>query len=136
MNPLRSALQTLQIVFARSVSGVHSGLLIFTMVALNLVTNVGATTGFAISGRSHTSRGFIVWQIIGGFFGLGTQLTFAGLVRFTSVQIASAVGIGLAFLLAEVVSAYFVFHETFTNVQWLGVIITFLGLLLIIWGRP
>lgn len=63
------------------------------------------TIGFAFSGRSETTKGFLLWQIIGSVFGLGTQLTFAGLVRVSSVQWASAIGIGLAFVSAEVFSA-------------------------------
>ena len=106
------------------------------LAALNQLMNIGATTGFAISGRSVIARNFLVWQIIGSAFGLGTQLTFAGLVRFSSVQLASAVGIGLAFLSAEVVTTYGIFHEPFTHTQWLGVVAVFFGLMLLIWGRP
>jgi drug/metabolite transporter (DMT)-like permease len=97
--------------------------------------NMGATSCFAASGRSEGTRSFIVWQLIGSFFDLGTQLTFAWLVRLTSVQLANAIGIGLAFLSAEVFSAYKIFHEPFTRIQWLGVGTVFLGLLLLIWGR-
>jgi drug/metabolite transporter (DMT)-like permease len=136
MNRFRHDLQARHVALARSVSGVQGAMLIITLITLNLIANIGATTGFAVSGRSKTTREFVLWQIIGGFFGLGAQLTFSGLVRYTSVQIASAVGIGLAFLMAEVMSAYYIFHEAFTNVQWLGVIVIFFGLLLIIWGRP
>lgn len=109
--------------------------LTLALVALNLLVNVGATTAFALSGRSETFRRFLVWQLVGSAFGLGTQLTFAGLVRVSSVQLASAIGIGLAFVAAEVVTAHRVFHEPFTAVQWIGVGVVFLGLMLLIWGR-
>ncbi len=97
--------------------------------------NIGATTSFAFSGRSATFRSFLVWQIIGSAFGLGTQLTFAGMVRFASVQVASTIGIGLAFVSAEVVSAYGIFRESFTRTQWMGVGVVFFGIMLIVWGR-
>jgi len=105
------------------------------LVGLNLLVNIGATTAFAVSGRSETFRNFLLWQLIGSAFGLGTQLTFAGLVRTSSVQLASAVGIGLAFVLAEIVTAYRLFHEPFTTIQWTGVGVVFVGLMLLVWGR-
>jgi drug/metabolite transporter (DMT)-like permease len=104
------------------------------LAGLNIVTNIGATTAFALSGRGETLRTFLVWQIIGSAFGLGTQLTFAGLVRFSNVQLASAVGIGLAFLSAEIFTSFALFKETFTRNQWAGVAAIFVGLMLVIWG--
>ena len=135
MHRFRSIPKSLPVAPQRTVSGARGVFITLGLAALNQVMNIGATTGFAISGISENARSFIVWQIIGSFFGLGTQLTFAGLVRFTSVQLASAVGIGLAFLSAEVVTAYGIFHEPFTRTQWLGVVVVFLGLMLLIWGR-
>lgn len=111
------------------------GMLTIGIAVLNQIVNVGATTSFAISGQSETFRQFLIWQIVGSAFGLGTQLTFAGLVRFASVQVASAIGIGLAFVSAEVFSAYLVFREGFSAVQWSGVAFVFLGLMLIVWGK-
>jgi drug/metabolite transporter (DMT)-like permease len=104
------------------------------LAGLNILTNIGATTAFALSGRGETLRTFLVWQIIGSAFGLGTQLTFAGLVRFSNVQLASAVGIGLAFLSAEIFTSFALFKETFTRNQWAGVAAIFVGLMLVIWG--
>ncbi|MGD8813842.1 MAG: hypothetical protein PVI78_05140 [Anaerolineales bacterium] len=112
-----------------------AGLLTIGIAILNQITNVGATISFAISGQSATFRQFLIWQIVGSAFGLGTQLTFAGLVRFASVQVASAIGIGLAFVSAEVFSAYLIFREGFSGVQWSGVAFVFLGLMLIVWGK-
>lgn len=105
------------------------------LAGLNIVVNIGATTAFAISGRSDTVRNFLVWQLIGSGFGLATQLTFAGMVRFSSVQLASAVGIGLAFVSAEIVTSHAFFHEPFSRLQWVGVGVVFVGLMLLIWGR-
>ena len=135
MHRFRPTFQALPSAPSSLVGGARGTLITLGLAVVNQVMNIGATTGFAISGRSETARSFIVWQIIGSAFGLGTQLTFAGLVRFTSVQLASAVGIGLAFLSAEVVTAYGIFHEPFTRTQWLGVGVVFLGLMLLIWGR-
>jgi len=111
-----------------------SGLAALGLAALNILTNIGSTTAFAVSGRSETLRTFLIWQVIGSAFGLGTQLTFAGMVRFTNVQLASAVGIGLAFLSAEVFTSFTLFRETFTRIEWAGVTVLFIGLMLVIWG--
>jgi drug/metabolite transporter (DMT)-like permease len=105
------------------------------LIALNQLMNIGATTGFAISGRGETFKAFLLWQIIGSAFGLGVQLSFAGLVRVSSVQLANAVGIGLAFVSAEVFSAYGIFRESFSLAQWLGVGLVFSGIMFLVLGR-
>jgi drug/metabolite transporter (DMT)-like permease len=135
MDRLRPVIQMLTAARATSTGREYGVIITIGLVVLNLITNIGATTGFAISGISEAFRGFFLWQVIGSAFGLGAQLTFAGLVRYSSVQVASAVGIGLAFVSAEVFCAYGIFRESFTRVQWGGVIFVFVGLMLIIWGR-
>ena len=105
------------------------------LAGLNIITNIGATTAFAVSGRSETFRTFLIWQLVGSVFGLGTQLTFAGMVRFSTVQLAAAIGIGLAFLSGEIFTSFTLFKETFTGIQWVGVAAIFLGLMLVIWGH-
>lgn len=105
------------------------------LVLLNQITNVGATTGFALSGRSPDMRRFLAWQIMGSFFGLGTQLTFAGMVRFSSIELANAIGIGLAFVTVQVVTAEVFFHAGLSAVQWLGTLLVFTGILLLAAGR-
>jgi len=105
------------------------------LVGLNQVFNVVATIGFALSGRASGVRLFILWQIIGGLFGLGAQVTFAGIVRYTSLRFANAVGIGLAFVSAEIVASYIFFGESFSRAQWLGTALIFLGVLFIAFGR-
>lgn len=102
---------------------------------MNQLMNIGATTAFAMSGRSESIKAFLIWQLVGSLFGLGTQLTFAGLVRFTSVQLAASIGIGLAYVSSELFSAYAIFQETFTRTQWLGVAMVTVGLLLVTWGK-
>ena len=105
------------------------------MILLNQALNVGATTSFALSGNSNTPQRFVFWQLIGSVFGLGTQLSFAGLVRFSSLEFANAIGIGLAFVSAQVFSAYVFFHIPFTGWQWLGTSLVFIGILLIALGK-
>ncbi len=104
------------------------------LIGLNQIVNVGAYTCFARSGRAATTWNFIGWQALGSLFGLGTQLTFAGMVRYGTVRMANAVGIGLAFVSAEIFGAYLIFHEALTRTQWLGVGCVFIGLLLLASG--
>jgi drug/metabolite transporter (DMT)-like permease len=135
MKWLRSLVGSMPSAQPNSQVAAGGGLYTIGLAVLNQVMNVGATTGFAISGRSENMKGFLIWQIIGSVFGLGTQLTFAGLVRFSSVQWASAIGIGLAFVSAEVFSAYAIFREAFSRMQWAGVVLVFVGLILIAGGK-
>jgi drug/metabolite transporter (DMT)-like permease len=109
-------------------------LVIGVILVLNQFFNVGATLSFAASGNAERVRTFIIWQIIGGFFGLGVNLTFAGLVRYWSLSFANATGIGLAFVSAQVFAAYMILHEPFAWPQWLGTALVFVGVVLIATG--
>lgn len=110
-------------------------LLIFALVPLNQIFNVAATIGFAYSGMADSAASFLLWQIVGSLFGFGTQITFAGMVRFFSLRFANAIGIGMAFFSVQFFGAYLYFHESFTAVQWAGTALLFLGILLIALGR-
>ena len=111
-------------------------LLALGLLVVNQVANVGCYTLFALSGRTDRWRTFIILQILGGFFGLFTQLTFAGLVRYASLPFANATGIGLAFVSAQVFSAALLLREPFTLLQWFGTAFVFAGVLLIAAGQP
>ena len=110
-------------------------LLALGLLVVNQVANVGCYTLFALSGRTDRWRTFIILQILGGFFGLFTQLTFAGLVRYASLPFANATGIGLAFVSAQVFSAALLLREPFTLMQWGGTGLVFAGVLLIAAGQ-
>ena len=110
-------------------------LVVIGVVAANQFFNVGATLSFAASGHAERLRTFIAWQIIGGFFGLGVNLTFAGLVRYWSLSFANVTGIGLAFVSAQVFAAYMVLHEPFAWPAWLGTSLVFAGVVLIALGH-
>ncbi len=109
--------------------------LILGLVLLNQIFNVGATVGFALSGLAKGVGAFVLWQVVGSLFGLGAQMTFAGMVRFFSLRFANAIGIGLAFFSAQLFGAYVYFHEPFTTTQWAGTALLFAGILLIALGR-
>jgi drug/metabolite transporter (DMT)-like permease len=106
-------------------------LILLGVAILNQAFNVGATSCFAASGHANRLRTFVIWQLVGGFFGLGVQLTFAGLVRYWSLMGANMIGTGLAFVSAQVFAAYMIFHESFHWQQWLGTALVFAGILLV-----
>jgi drug/metabolite transporter (DMT)-like permease len=105
------------------------------MILVNQICNVGATTLFALSGHADSGKRFVLYQILGGLFGLGINLTFAGLVRYSSVQTAAAIGIGLSFVSVQVFSSYLLLHGGFSAWQWVGSSFVFLGILLIAFGK-
>jgi len=108
---------------------------VFALILSNQIVNIGATTGFAFSGRAESTGGFVLWQLVGSVFGLAAQVTFAGLVRLFPLQVANAFGIGLAFVSAQMFGSFFFFREPFTPTQWLGTAFIFAGILCISLGR-
>ena len=120
---------------APSPIGAYSAGAVGALVLANQLFNVGATAGFAMSGRAASTQLFLLWQVVGSAFGLGAQVTFAGLVRFLSLRVANAIGIGLAFVSAQVFGAFVLFREPFAPAQWLGTALVFAGTLLIALGR-
>lgn len=106
-------------------------LILAAILLANQICNVGATALFAASGHAERLRTFVFFQILGGVFGLGFQLSFAGLVRYWSLPAANAFGIGLSFVSAQAFAAYLIFHESFRWQQWAGTALVFVGILLI-----
>ena len=68
------------------------------LLVVDRVTNVGCCTLVALSGRAQRWRTFILLQFLGRFFGLFTQPSFTVMVRYPSLPIANAAGIGTAFV--------------------------------------
>jgi multidrug transporter EmrE-like cation transporter len=101
------------------------------LLLLNLVVNVGAYACFAASGQSDRLKTFILWQVAGSAFGLCVQLSYAGIVRQSSVSFANVWGIGIAFVACQVFAAFLLFHESFAWPQWLGTGLVFAGLVLV-----
>jgi drug/metabolite transporter (DMT)-like permease len=109
--------------------------IVLALAVVNQAVNVGATACFAASAHAERLRTFLFWQVIGGIFGLGVQLSFAGLVRFWSLTAANVIGIGVAFVSAQVFAAYLIFNESFQVPQWVGTGFVFVGLVLVAVGH-
>jgi drug/metabolite transporter (DMT)-like permease len=109
--------------------------IVLGLAVVNQLVNVGATACFAASAHADRWRTFVLWQIVGGLFGLGVQLSFAGLVRFWSITAANVIGIGVAFVSAQLFVAYLIFNESFHAPQWVGTAFVFVGLVLVAVGH-
>jgi drug/metabolite transporter (DMT)-like permease len=105
--------------------------LVFGILVANQFFNVGSTACFAASAHADRIKVFVFWQIVGGFFGLGVQLSYAGLVRYWSLPAANVLGIGLAFVAVQAFTAYLIFHESFQRPQWVGTAFVFVGIILV-----
>jgi drug/metabolite transporter (DMT)-like permease len=112
-----------------------SVVIVLALIIFNQAVNVGATACFAASAHADRFRTFLFWQVIGGLFGLGVQLSFAGLVRFWSLTAANVIGIGVAFVSAQLFAAYLIFNESFQVPQWLGTAFVFVGVVLVAVGH-
>jgi drug/metabolite transporter (DMT)-like permease len=121
-------------VWAATSLGALGLLVIIAILALNDIFTVGATLSFAASGNAERLRRFVAWQIVGAAFGLGVNVTFAGLVRYWSLSFANAAGTALAFVSAQVFAAYLIVGERFDWPQWLGTALVFFGVVLIALG--
>ena len=122
----------------RSAVAMSAGATVAVVLALavvNQAVNVGATACFAASAHADRFRTFLFWQVIGGIFGLGVQLSFAGLVRFWSLTAANVIGIGVAFISVQLFAAYLLFNESFQVPQWVGTGFVFVGLVLVAVGH-
>ena len=105
--------------------------LVFGILVANQFFNVGSTACFAASAHADRIKVFVFWQIVGGLFGLGVQLSYAGLVRYWSLPAANVLGIGLAFVSVQAFTAYLIFHESFNRPQWVGTAFVFVGIVLV-----
>ena len=122
----------------RSAVAMSAGATVAVVLALavvNQAVNVGATACFAASAHADRFRTFLFWQVIGGIFGLGVQLSFAGLIRFWSLTAANVIGIGVAFISVQLFAAYLLFNESFQVPQWVGTGLVFVGLVLVAVGH-
>jgi drug/metabolite transporter (DMT)-like permease len=109
--------------------------LVLGILIANQFFNVGSTACFAASAHADRIKVFVFWQIVGGLFGLGVQLSYAGLVRYWSLPAANVLGIGLAFVSVQAFTAYLIFHESFNRSQWVGTAFVFAGIVLVAMPR-
>jgi len=105
------------------------------LIVTNLAMVVTSNVSFKYSALSPGWRGFLAWQVAGNLAGFASVLTLTALLRHIPLHIAFALSAGLGFVLVEVVGARLIFHETITDVQWLGVTLVAGGIVLISQGR-
>ena len=104
------------------------------IVALALV-NLGAVVlsqiGFKWAANSQDWRGFVSGQIIGNLAGFVGVLTLTLLMRYVPMHLATAISMGLGFVLVQVVAAHWLFHEPLQVGQWLGIALVAIGIIVI-----
>jgi multidrug transporter EmrE-like cation transporter len=109
-----------------------TGLIIMAaLVALNVVFNIVASSGFKMSAASTNWRSFLTWQVVGNFSGLVTVIALTFLLRMTSLHVAYPVTTGLSVVGVQVVAAWLLFREAISPAQWLGTLLVVAGIVLI-----
>jgi multidrug transporter EmrE-like cation transporter len=101
------------------------------LVAVSVLFNIVASSGFKMSAASTNWRSFLAWQAVGNFSGLVTVLALTGLLRLTSLHVAYPVTVGLSVVGVQVVAAALLFKEAISPAQWLGSLLVVAGIALI-----
>jgi multidrug transporter EmrE-like cation transporter len=101
------------------------------LVAVSVLFNIVASSGFKMSAASTNWRSFLAWQAVGNFSGLVTVLALTGLLRLTSLHVAYPVTTGLSVVGVQVVAAALLFREAISPTQWLGTLLIVAGIVLI-----
>jgi len=104
---------------------------IAALVAVSVVFNIVASSGFKMSAASTNWRSFLGWQVVGNFAGLVTVIALTGLLRMTSLHVAYPVTAGLSVVGVQVVAAALLFREAISPAQWLGTLLVVAGIVLI-----
>ncbi|HDN80944.1 MAG: hypothetical protein DRI61_05445 [Chloroflexi bacterium] len=100
-------------------------------LACVVISNIG----LKLSAASANWRGFLAWQAVGNLTGFMGVLAFTLLLKLIPLHLAYGITAGFGFVLVQVVAARLFFHERITPVQWAGVALVSLGILLIASGR-
>ena len=101
------------------------------LVAVSVLFNIVASSGFKMSAASTNWRSFLALQAVGNFSGLVTVLALTGLLRLTSLHVAYPVTTGLSVVGVQVVAAALLFREAISPTQWLGTLLIVAGIVLI-----
>jgi multidrug transporter EmrE-like cation transporter len=101
------------------------------LVAVSVIFNIVASSGFKLSASSTNWRSFLGWQVVGNFAGLVTVIALTGLLRLTTLHVAYPITTGLSVVGVQVVAAALVFREAISPIQWLGTLFVVAGIVLI-----
>lgn len=110
-------------------------LAIVLAVGLNLVMVVVSNLCFRWSAGAPAWRAFLGYQIAGNLAGLVAVLALTFVLRYLPLNMAYALTAGLGFVLVQVVASRLVLGESVTVLQWAGVALIVLGIVLIFSGK-
>nr|MBC7245782.1 hypothetical protein [Chloroflexota bacterium] len=112
--------------------------LIVALIVLNLLCILFSQVSFkwsAISSNSSDWKGFLRWQIIGNVLGFVSVLSLTALLKFIPLHHATAISMGLGFVLVQVIGARLIFHESISRTSWSGAGLIATGIVLVSLGQ-
>ncbi|MEM4723970.1 MAG: hypothetical protein QXP01_03065, partial [Candidatus Hadarchaeum sp.] len=95
-------------------------ILILALIVINLLCILFSQVSFKWSAMSSDWKGILRWQIIGNVLGFISVLSLTGLLKFIPLHHATAISMGLSFVLVQVVGARLIFHEAVSRLSWTG----------------
>lgn len=108
---------------------------VLALVVLNLSFVAASNISFKLSALSPGWREFLKWQVVGNVAGFLGVLSLTGMLRYLPLHLGYGISAGLGLLAVEVVGARWLLHEEITPAQWVGVVLTAVGVSLLAWGR-
>lgn len=109
--------------------------LILALIIINLLCILFSQVSFKWSAMSSDWKGILRWQIIGNVLGFISVLSLTGLLKFIPLHHATAISMGLSFVLVQVVGAHLIFHETVSRLSWTGAGLIAAGIVLVSLGQ-
>jgi multidrug transporter EmrE-like cation transporter len=101
----------------------------------NLAGIVTSNVALKLSAQATQWSTFLRWQIVGNLCGFLGVLCFTGLVRHVPLSVGYGITAGLGFVLVQVMAARLFFNEPIRPLQWLGVALVVMGIVLIAAGK-
>ncbi|MBC7232128.1 MAG: hypothetical protein H5T68_02640 [Chloroflexi bacterium] len=109
--------------------------LILGLVIINLLCILFSQVSFKWSAMSSDWKGILRWQIIGNVLGFISVLSLTALLKFIPLHHATAISMGLGFVLVQVIGARLIFHESVSKASWTGAGLIAAGIVLVSLGQ-
>ncbi len=110
--------------------------LIVVLMLVNLLSFVISNVSFKWSAMSLDTGSFLRWQILGNITGFINVLSLTGLLKYIPMHYATAMAVGLGFVLVQVIGAHFIFHEAISRFGWTGTGLIMVGIVFVSLGQP
>jgi multidrug transporter EmrE-like cation transporter len=104
-------------------------------IGLNLTMVVVSNLCFRWSAHAAEWREFLGYQVAGNLAGFVAVLALTFVLRHLPLNLAYSLTAGLGFVLVQVVASRLVLGESVTGLQWAGVTLIVLGIILVFSGK-